>query len=38
MTKSLSDQLDEIDAAISVLEDRRECIIHRLDTTITTPH
>jgi hypothetical protein len=38
MTKSLSDQLDEIDAAISVLEDRRECIIHRLDTTIATPH
>jgi hypothetical protein len=33
MTKSLNDQLEEIDAAISALEDRRTCIIHRMDTT-----
>jgi hypothetical protein len=37
MTKSLSNQLDEIDAAVSVLEDRRACIIHRMDSTIATP-
>jgi len=34
MPKSLNDQLDTIDAAISVLEDRPACIIHWMDTTI----
>ena len=37
MAKSLNDQLKEIDEAISALEDRRTCIIHRMDTTIVTP-
>jgi hypothetical protein len=32
MAKSLNDQLEEIDEAISALEDRRTCIIHRMDT------
>jgi hypothetical protein len=31
MAKSLNDQLEE-DEAISSLEDRRTCIIHRMDT------
>jgi hypothetical protein len=37
MTESLSTQLEEIDAAISVLEDRRACIIHRMDNPLVTP-
>jgi hypothetical protein len=37
MAKSLNDQLEEIDEAISALEDRRTCIIHRMDTTMVTP-
>jgi hypothetical protein len=38
MAKSLSNELAEIDEAISSLEDRRTCIIHRMDTTIITPN
>jgi hypothetical protein len=32
MAKSLNDQLEEIDEAISALGDRPTCIIHRMDT------
>ena len=37
MTEPLSTQLEEIDEAISVLEDRRACIIHQMDKPLVTP-